>query len=372
MPRSFRSWRIVRCAALALLVASCGPVDDGPHPLDLLPMPSDGLGKADGPGDALFIAGHLVSDDAFFDGGALDAAALQRFLEDTVYGKRSFLADWVGDDGRTFARALRDEAEHAGINPLVLLVTLQKESSLISRSVKPAKSKLDWALGCGCPDHQGCSTAFRGLTKQLRCAAELLRDAKRALDSGDPTVSGRHPGQTIKTLDKVSLRLANKATTILYTYTPWVLKGKGGNWLFWNIWRRYAKALGYDRGLSFPFNEGWIGGACATDGDCFYDGAACRFAETDDQGQLTLGICSKRCNTGCPDGDLRRVAMTFCVADPERAEDDSDPTGICVARCPTPEANAPHAKGCPAAQRCVAQERNGQPWIERPVCLPTL
>ena len=40
----------------------------------------------------------------------------------------------------------------------------------------------------------------------------------------------------------------NHATASLYAYTPWVLVNTGGNWLVWNITRKYeqhAIAEGY-------------------------------------------------------------------------------------------------------------------------------
>ena len=41
---------------------------------------------------------------------------------------------------------------------------------------------------------------------------------------------------------------ANHATASLYAYTPWVLVGRGGNWLVWNISKKYVK-YAEDEGL---------------------------------------------------------------------------------------------------------------------------
>ena len=30
------------------------------------------------------------------------------------------------------------------------------------------------------------------------------------------------------------------ATAALYAYTPWVLVGRGGTWLVWNVTKKYA------------------------------------------------------------------------------------------------------------------------------------
>lgn len=318
------------------------------HPLDYESV--EGIGKADG-GDSLFIAEHLISDEAFFDGNALSAAQLQAFLENTTYGTRSFLADFVTDDGIPFSRALHDASMEAGVNPLVMLVTLQKESSLVSKTKRPSQYKLDYALGCGCPDGRDCMTGYRGLDKQIACAAKLIHEAKVALDGGGKTVSGRRPGGYMTTSDGKTLRLANEATTILYTYTPWVLYKSGGNWLFWNIWRRYCKKVGYARGLTFPFNEGWIGGRCRSTADCYYDGAFCEIVGG-------VGTCTRSCldDRICPDRDKRRWASTFCIA---------DLGGRCVATCTGDE----EASSCPDGQVCAERERNLEAWVKRDVCV---
>ena len=54
-------------------------------------------------------------------------------------------------------------------------------------------------------------------------------------------------GRGRRTLDKIWVVPGNHATASLYAYTPWVLRGSGGNWLVWNVTRkmeRHARALG--------------------------------------------------------------------------------------------------------------------------------
>ncbi|HLU65759.1 MAG TPA: hypothetical protein VKZ63_05760, partial [Kofleriaceae bacterium] len=248
-----------------------------------------------------FIPSRLVSDDAFFHIEAMTAADVQSFFEATPYGRRSFLADEVMDTGELLSAALVRVAAEQGMNPLVLLVTLQKEAGLVSRSTAPSRQRVDYAFGCGCPDGRGCSSAYRGLDRQLACAAEHLRSYADAIEGGGTTIGGFAPGRATRVLDGVHVTPANKATAILYTYTPWILRGEGGNWLFWNVWQRYASALGYQRGMTAPFNEGFIGGACAADDDCFYDGGLCRD-----------GFCTLDCDRLCPDR-TGGFATTLCV-----------------------------------------------------------
>lgn len=343
--------RIAAAAALALFTSllGCGPAPDVRDPLDYQPVPVGG--KADG-GFAQFEAGRLVSDDAFFDAAALTGDDVQLFLEKTPYGTRSFLADETLSSGERMSDAVARVASADGLNPLVLLVTLQKEAGLISAETSPGGQRVDYAFGCGCSDGAACEAKYRGLGNQLECAGEVLKEYGDQIASGGKTIAGLSPGKATRTLDGVTVTPANRATAILYTYTPWVLRGTGGNWLFWNIWRRYASDLGYERGLTFPLNAGYIGGPCDTAADCFYQGAICLPSSTD-RGK---GVCSLPCSKYCPDHGGSGWATTFCA--------DIDGTGYCLAQC---DAQAPQCNG---AEQCATSARYSEPSVTRDVCMP--
>ncbi len=336
--------------AILLCASACTVVEGedestGPDPLDYEELGADG--KADGV-LSVFYASRLVSDDAFFDSAALTAADVQRFFERTPYGTRSFLAAERVASGELLSSALARTAAEHGINPLVLLVTLQKERGLVSRTTSPSRHSVDYAFGCGCPDGGSCSLTFKGLDKQLACAANAFRSYADDLDAGGTTIGGFKPGVSTRVLDGTRVTPANRATAMLYTYTPWIQKGFGGNWLFWNIWRRYSLGVGYQRGLSAPFNEGFIGGSCAADDDCFYQGGVCTLE----------GVCSLPCTSVCPDR-AGGFATTFCVTS------DVDGAGWCVAQC-----NASlTSSGCDAGQTCESRPRHGDPTVARDVCL---
>lgn len=335
---------IVSCASACTVTGS----DDGlveHDPLDYEELAADG--KADGV-LSVFYANRLVSDDAFFDSAAMSAAQVQAFFERTPYGRRSFLAGERVASGELLSSALARTAAERGINPIILLVTLQKERGLVSRTTAPTRHSIDYAFGCGCPDGGSCALVFKGLDKQLACAADAFRSYADDLDSGGTTIGGYKPGIATRVLDGVKVTPANRATAMLYTYTPWIQKGYGGNWLFWNIWRRYSLGVGYQRGLSSPFNEGFIGGACAADDECYYQGGLCR-----------AGVCSLACSTVCPDRS-GGFATTFCVTG------DDDGLGWCVAQCDGDLT----ASGCDAGQLCEQRTRHSDPAVARDVCLP--
>ncbi len=218
------------------------PFADHEEPSDFDPVPSSDDGKADALA-ATFDARAVMPDEFFLDIVSIEADELQRFFETSPYGNRAWLADARVGEVRA-ADAIVEESRLAGINPLVMVARMQVEKSLVSKSVTPAQSKIDFAFGCGCPDGRACNEAYRGLDKQIRCAADTLR----RWYVGSVDGSGLWVAGTAKrTLDPQWVTPSNHATASLYAYTPWVLRGAGGNWLVWNVTRkmeRHARALG--------------------------------------------------------------------------------------------------------------------------------
>ena len=125
------------------------------------------------------------------------------------------------------------------IHPLVLVARMQVESSLVSKTTAPTQRLIDRALGCGCPDGSSCSTSY----KRARQAARVRRE-DRSARWFDASVAGTgewRKGRAKRTLDPRTVTPANHATATLYAYTPWVLVGSGGNWLVWNVTRKYVR-----------------------------------------------------------------------------------------------------------------------------------
>lgn len=233
--------RSVVVALLALVTLSFGAcaVDDGEpvtehdEPADYDPVPADG--KADGV-PAVFDQHDVMGDDTFTE-DRVTVAEMQRFLERSPYNNRSWLADYrIGD--KSGAQLVVEAARGAGINPIVLLARMQVESSAVSKTVRPSQATLDKALGCGCPDGRACSSAYRGFQAQLSCGAQILR---KWYDASKDSTGQWRKGVTRKTLDPKSVTPKNHATASLYAYTPWVLVGRGGNWLVWNVTRKYVR-----------------------------------------------------------------------------------------------------------------------------------
>ena len=259
----------------------------------------------------------VMEDSFFLNADAVDTAAVQAFFERGPYdGARSFLAD-LRVSGVSAASALVTAARNEGLNPVLLVARMQVEKGLVSLARNPGGNRVDYAFGCGCPDNRSCNSAYRGLDKQLACAARTLRRGYDDSVAGDGTFV---KGRANRTLDPITLTPANHATASLYTYTPWVQQGRGGNWLVWNVTLRHARhfasqgtlnaSSGGNAGVPAPPASGgppavvhsWIGDRCGADADCDFG---------DRQGLCASGRCALSCEGLCP--DRAGTAPTFCV-----------------------------------------------------------
>lgn len=304
----FRIWM----ATLLMVFSTACATDDfegepTPHEEDSdLIVTADSAGKGDEL-SATFDKNFILSDTFFEDVQAVDGNDVQAFLEDSPYGNRSWLAD-ERVNGVRAADLIVQAARAENINPILLLVRLQVEQALVSKTARPSQTRINAALGCGCPDGRSCMAAYRGFDKQMTCGAEVHRKLFNASKDGGDWSKGKRK----RSLDPSWITPTNHATAALYGYTPWVLTGRGGNWLVWNVSKKFIKhfsELGHYHTRPTP----WVGTACTTDLDCgFADdgqlGFCHDFVDTDG---VTQGFCTLMCEGFCP--DLQNKAPTFCV-----------------------------------------------------------
>lgn len=225
---------LLACASCATSLAPDDPVASDYDPVDW--TSSDG--KADTNVPAVFDRNNLMSDHIFTATDAVDGDAVQSFLESSPYG-RSWLADETLE-GMRFSDELVAVARERGLDPVLLLARLQVESSLVSATAKPHQSRIDIALGCGCPDASKCAPRYFGLANQLRCAGDILSEQFAGSQAG---TGDWNAGKARTTSDGYRVTPRTNATAALYSYTPWVLPNHGGNWLHWNVMRRFLKAF---------------------------------------------------------------------------------------------------------------------------------
>ncbi len=251
----------------------------------LLTLPLSALAQ---PPDPAFNPNRLVEDKVFSDvetfGGA---AGVQKFLADknSVLANTSYdflvklkepqalelkqaLDDPQPNLGRlrTAAELIWDASVQSGLNPQVILVTLNKEQGLITSAndfnAAKLQKALDRAMGFDCPDGSGCGDLFPGFYYQLfgnyDSAGNRYLGAAKSLMKSFSTPGGRGPivnGQPARTdssitldntlggydniLSQQSVTLLNNATAALYRYTPHVFNGNYNFWKFFQGWFKY-------------------------------------------------------------------------------------------------------------------------------------
>lgn len=238
-----------RLAVCVVLLTGCvADAPDHEEASDYDPVAWSPDGKADFSGVPAVFDKNQIIDDTMFTAPAVDADAIQHFLEHSPYGNRSWLADYqVG--GKPFSERIVEIAAADGLDPVMLVVRLQVESSVVSKTATPSTSTLNHAAGCGCPDGGACSSTYRGFEAQLVCAADTY---KKWFDASVAGTGQWREGHTTRSLDGIAVTPRDNGTASLYQYTPWVLPNRGGAWLTWNVTRRYLKAFDEAGTLHLP------------------------------------------------------------------------------------------------------------------------
>ena len=163
----------------------------------------------------------------------MDASSVQRFL--SRYQGVLSRTQFVDTDGiaRFASEIISRAAQEAQINPQVILVTLQKEQSLIENP-NPSSHNLDWAMGYGICD--SCASTDPGLEQYRGFAAQVHFGAARLREYLDhPESFSWIRNATALTIDGITVVPGNDATRALYLYTPHI----SGNQKFVALWDRY-------------------------------------------------------------------------------------------------------------------------------------
>jgi hypothetical protein len=218
----------------------------------------DGESSATAMAKGSFDRNDVLSDAALRDTKAMTAADVQKFLEATPFKTRSGLADYQ-ESGKTAAQHIHEAAMRHGINPLALLVRVQMEWALVSKT-NPSKDNLERAFGrtleCACGDTRACAEdSSSTFARQADRAAKGLRDSFEFAKS--PAIATAKQacqfkrGVNRQTEDRLSVRPRNAASAAVYTYTPYVGKLGGGDSraggasLHAAIWERFASFINY-------------------------------------------------------------------------------------------------------------------------------
>jgi len=205
--------------------------------LFLLPLPS-----------LAFDYNYIISDKELEDVSSMSIQDIKNFLSD----HNSFLqyyADFYPENG-AFMEApeiIWQTAQKFHINPKFILTLLEKEQGLVSFQ-KPSTKRLDWAVGYAVCDKCLLShplvVQYKGFAKQVYGAAQRIREIYLTdLEKRGKTQNGFGVGIT-KKVDSYKVTPLNKATAILYTYTPHL----AGNKSFYTIWKNWFSDLKYPDG----------------------------------------------------------------------------------------------------------------------------
>lgn len=250
--------------------------------LSFMPSPNEPSAEALSASD--FDPGMLISDQYFYDRSAMSEAEIQRFLENAVGGQCNnsnclavYKADtptrtWSFGTCSTYTGGARESAariifkvqQACSLSAKVILVTLQKEQSLVTNRA-PSDGVMRKAMGYGCPDTSSCDSTYYGFFNQLFAAGRQLtwygnsQSSFTSIKVGQVNAIRYHPNAACGTKDVL---VKNRATAALYYYTPYTpnaaalgnLYGIGdacsayGNR---NFWRMYTEWFG---STSAPLN----------------------------------------------------------------------------------------------------------------------
>lgn len=184
---------------------------------------------------ANFNPGRIISDEEFTDAFSYTATDVQNFLlrrTGTLATKN--VTDTAGTVKR-FSDVLIELSKLYSISPKVLLVTLQKEQSLIM-DPSPSQRQFDYAMGYGCPDSGGCSAKAAGFFNQLDFTAWQFRKYYTFPTQYTYRVGGTYMFTDVNGTRQTTVTIENQATANLYNYTPHVYNGNFNFFNYYTLW----------------------------------------------------------------------------------------------------------------------------------------
>jgi len=187
--------------------------------------------------------GFIISDEALYNYSSMTAAQIQTFLNDKgascqsgavpclkdykvttrTMAKDDFCsAAYQGANDETAATVIAKVAAACRINPQVIIVTLQKETSLVT-TTSPTESRYRTATGYGCPDTSACDSQYYGFFNQVYMTAHQLRKyaalpSNYSFKAKATNTIAYNPNSSC---GSSKVYIENQATASLYNYTPY-------------------------------------------------------------------------------------------------------------------------------------------------------
>lgn len=157
----------------------------------------------------------------------IDANGIQKLL--VQFG--SWLKEFKVND-RPFNEWIFEVTTNAGIEPIMTLAMLQKESSLVQKySTRPKDKVLDYCLGFGCPENGTRNPNYQGFEKQINSMIDAF--SNKYLKWNEIINYASTPIYLYDTKEKVLA--GNKETALHLLYNP----RYEGVKLLKDIWDRY-------------------------------------------------------------------------------------------------------------------------------------
>ncbi len=142
--------------------------------------------------------------------------------------KGRWIRTWVDPEtGESPAASISKAAHEFGVNPRLLVASLQREKGLIRRSTPAPKKDLDWAAGVGAYDKGPWDEKYKGFAQQVRSMAVTYRNRFSEYEKDKPMTVNPWSSKRRKAY------LKNAATWALLQYTP----HDDGTLLTWKIMR---------------------------------------------------------------------------------------------------------------------------------------
>ena len=182
---------------------------------------------------------NLISNGEFIAWQTWDANGIQSFLN-TKGGTR--LRNFR-EGGLTAAQIIANAARIYGINPVVILSTIQKEESLVESNTN-FDYRVRWAMGYGvcdgCDSNDPALQRYAGFTNQVYSGTWQLK-----INYAGWAANGSvwNVGKTM-IIDGRAVTFSNHATSALYRYTPHLSGNENFNRIY-NIYKTYVPPATY-------------------------------------------------------------------------------------------------------------------------------
>ncbi len=192
-----------------------------------------------------FDPGNIISDEVFYNSSSMSAQEIQSFLDRKVpvcasgytclksYAQvtstvpaNAMCKEYTSSGLERASTILAKVAQACGVNPQVLLVTLQKEQGLVT-STSPGSSRYKIAMGYACPDTADCDADFFGFFNQVYSASWQFKRYTNPPGTsklytwypvGKSSRISYHPNSSC---GSTAVTIKNAATAGLYYYTPY-------------------------------------------------------------------------------------------------------------------------------------------------------